>query len=117
MSYVLTCLNKENEEARTSSDGHKYRLSSDDWKNVKRIKTEFSKQHRFSGIAYIYNDVFAVLNDGTTRHLVQVGPYKYNDRKWERNEDEKKKAHEACDYEAKLWKHDLTTFFRSLPAD
>lgn len=112
-TWILDVLNKEDDESKSSPDGRKYRLVKEDWANVVRVKTEFSKQHRFSGIAYIYNDLYAVLPDGTLRHLRQVGPYKYNDRKWERSEEEKRKNHEACKSEAKIYAGYFRNFFKA----
>jgi hypothetical protein len=110
IGYILR---QEDAEGRQAGDeGRKYRLMREDWGNVKRIATHSWTQHRHGGIAYIYTDLYAVLDNGTKLSMNQVGPYKFNDRKWERDEKEALDARLGRKEETAIYVAQFTNFFR-----
>lgn len=111
--YVIQTLEKEDANAKSEPEGHKWSLAREDWANVVKIHRHSWTQHRHGGIAYLYCDLYAVLKDGTKRPIRQVGPYKFNDRRWERDEKEAEQARKGRSEEAKIWATHFMEFFKS----
>jgi hypothetical protein len=110
--WLVRTLESYDTLAKEQPDGAKYHLSREDWGKVKRIANRASRETR-QGI-YLYRDLYAVLQDGTERHLYQVGPYKFNKpSSIYYSADDERKAYAGRDEEAKQMVAHFMAFFAS----
>jgi len=109
-TWIENVLNRCNENAERFGRGGD--IARDEWSRVVRVTKRSHSENR-GGVRYLYSDIDAVLDDGTTRSITQVGPYKYLCRRGEVSQKEKELNRNARDAEAKDWQQRFTEFFKS----